>query len=62
MGGADCGYVDLSGLGVCKRQSSLDMPGLYAGHSLPTTNSDIDVERIEFNDAGDPASPFGSQN
>jgi hypothetical protein len=58
MGGADCGVVDLPGLDVCKRQSSLDMPGLYASHLLPTTNGDIDVERIELDDASDPAGPL----
>jgi hypothetical protein len=29
---------------------------------LPATNGDIDVERIKFDDAGDPATSFGSQN
>jgi hypothetical protein len=58
MGVADCGFVDLSDLGVCKRQSSLDVPGLYAGHSLPTTNGDIDVERIEFDDPSNSPGPL----
>ena len=60
--GIDRVFADPSGLGFCKRPSSLNMPGLYAAHLLPTANGDIDVKRIKFYEAGDPSSPFSSQN
>ena len=59
--GIDRVFADPSGLGFCKRPSSLNMPGLYAAHLLPTANGDIDVKRIKFYEAGDPSSPFSSQ-
>src|SRR6516165_662843 len=62
IGGGGRVLVGLSGLGFCERQSSLDMPGLYARDLLPTANGDVDVERIKFDEAGDPASAFSRQN
>jgi hypothetical protein len=62
IGGGGRVFIDLSGLGFCERQSSLEMTGLYARHSFPTANGDIDVERIKFDDAGDPARTFSGQN
>ena len=38
------------------------MPSENSGQPLPTTNGDIDVERVKFDDPGDPAGPFCRQH